>query len=590
MNSTCSGGGAEGSRPSTRLRVPPCSITVAGAALDAPDRPSRGGGVSGADRARPLGRPLRRKRGRGGPAELLPIAVIEHGALTFDSFVRPGEPVPYWFRVKSGRVVSDYPILPGLLNVPAFAAAKVAGVSLYEHRFRLSLLTAAALASFSVLFLFLALRHVCRSEIEAFAFALLYAAGTEVWSVAGKGLFQHGPSLFFLTLALWMLLDDGPWATAVAGLALGFAVVNRPTNALIAAPLAFYALRNRRRGSGASRRSSSCRRSRTRRTRPRTGEIPSLSRSGPRPGAIPGNPAQGLAGMLVSPSRGLFVFSPFLLFAIPAGVAAWRRSGALFDRCLVAAVLLTLAVYSRWRVWWGGHSFGYRLLIEIVPVLVLLIAGYWPEIARRVAVKAAFGFLAAASIFIQFLGATRYPSGFNETIDQEPERLWQVRDSEIHRLARGLFVPATAAMAAGPLHSGSPSSRVPTPAPRWWTAAANNDALLASLDWPRADAAVRGPLRVSGWAGSAAGPVEVQILLAPGDRAIPVGRGPRLDVCSGVPDLRDCSKIGFVATLPPPDAPLQEQLIVVELRGPGGTCGASDRCASSGAACDRESP
>ncbi len=202
---------------------------------------------------------------------------------------------------------------------------------------------------------------------------------------------------------------------------------------------------------------------------------------------------------------------------------------------------------------------------------MLLIAAYWPEIARRPAARAAFGFLAAVSIFIQFLGVAGYPSGFNETIDQEPERLWQVRDSEIHRLVCALFVPAGSPIAAGTPAAGSPSSRVPTPAPRWWTAAANNDALLASLDWPRADAAVRGPLRVSGWAGSAAGPVEVQILLSPGDRVLPVERGPRLDVCSGVPDLRDCSRIGFFATLSPPDAPSQEQLIVVELRGPGGS-------------------
>jgi hypothetical protein len=505
------------------------------------------------------------------PAELLPIAVIEHHALRFDSFVAAGQPLPYWFRVKNGRVVSDYPILPGLLNVPVFAVAKVAGVPLFENRFRLSLLTAAALVSFSTLFLFLALRRICASDIEALGFALLFFAGTEVWSVAGKGLFQHGPSLFFLTLALWLLLEETPRAAALAGLSLGLAVTVRPTNVLIALPLAFYALRSRRRGRGAFLSllvlpvlAQAALASRF------WGDPFSLARSRV-PSAFSGNATQGLAGLLLSPSRGLFVFSPFLLFAIPASVAAWRRSGALFDRCLVVAVAFTLAAFARWRIWWGGHSFGYRLLIELLPLLILLIAGFWPEIARSRAGVALFGGLAAASVFVQWLGVAVYPSGFNQNIDREPERLWLLRDSEIPLLVGKVFGRQSALPVEGPSSGGLRPSRLPTPQPRWWNEAANNDALLASLDWPRPEASVRGALRVSGWAGSAAGPVEVQILTSPGDRVVPVERGPRLDVCSGIPDLRDCSRIGFFATLPAPTAPVQEELLVVELRGPAGS-------------------
>ena len=182
-----------------------------------------------------------------------------------------------------------------------------------------------------------------------------------------------------------------------------------------------------------------------------------------------------------------------------------------------------------------------------------------------------FGALAVVSIFVQFLGVVGYPSGFNQNIDQEAERLWQVRDSEIHRLTRAFFAGGGAPVSAGWTPPASPPSRVPTPGHRWWTGAANNDALLASLDWPRADASVSGPLFVSGWAGSPAGPVEVQVLLSPGDRVLPADRGPRPDVCQGLPDLPDCSKIGFSIRLAPPDEHLREHLIVIELRGPGGS-------------------
>ena len=484
------------------------------------------------------------------PAELLPIAVLDHHALNFDAFVRPNETLPYWFRVRNGHVVSDYPVLPGLLNVPVFAAAKAAGLPLFKNRFRLSLATSAALAAGSVAFLFLALRKTGRSDSAAFGFALLYAFGTEVWSVAGKGLFQHGPSLFFLTLALWMLPVETPRAAAIAALSLGLAIGIRPTNVLIAAPLAFWELRSRPRGRAAflillalpvllvgAHTATSW-------------GVFTLARN-LTPAGFSGRPLDGLAGLLLSPARGLFVFSPFLLFAIPAGVAAWRRSGSRFDRWLTVAAVLMLAAFSRWRIWWGGHSFGYRLLIEIVPLLVLLIAGFWPEIAARRWAAGLFAVLAAASIFVQFLGARFYPSGFNEDIDREPERLWQIRDSEIARLTarfRG--------------HSGP----APPPAPQ---AGADDRAIPGALDWPRPDASVRGTLRVAGWARSPAGPVDVRILISPGGRAAPAARIPRPDVCAVLPALGDCSQAGFESVLGPPAEP-GERLLVVELRGPDG--------------------
>ncbi|HTO77391.1 MAG TPA: hypothetical protein VMQ61_15060 [Thermoanaerobaculia bacterium] len=498
------------------------------------------------------------------PAELLPVAVLDHHALNFDAFVQPGETLPYWFRVRNGHVVSDYPVVPGLLNVPVFAAAKAAGLPLFENRFRLSLVTSAALAAGSVLFLFLALRRIGRSDLAAFGFALLYAFGTEVWSVAGKGLFQHGPSLFFLTLALWLMQVEAPSAAAIAALSLGLAIGIRPTNILIAAPLAFREMRRRPRGRAAfltllalpvvlvaAHAAASW------------GDPFTLARNVV-PAGFSGSVPGALAGLLLSPARGLFVFSPFLIFAIPAGVAAWRRSGSLFERCLTVAAVLTLAAFSRWRIWWGGHSFGYRILIEIVPLLMLLIAGFWPEIARRRSAAALFAVLAAASIFVQFLGAGFYPSGFNDDIDREPERLWQVRDSEIPLLTARFLGRSGAASATAP-----EPSRVATPRPHWTRDAAADDMIPGALDWPRPDSSVRGALRVFGWARSPAGPVDVQILISPGDRAVPAARVPRPDVCAALPSLGDCSQAGFEAALEP-EPSAAEHLLVVELKGPDG--------------------
>ncbi len=81
-----------------------------------------------------------------------------------------------------------------------------------------------------------------------------------------------------------------------------------------------------------------------------------------------------LYGLLLSPSRGLLVFSPHLLFVLPAGLLVLRR-----DRMHLifayAWMLVQLLSISRFPHWWGGHSFGARLLTDITPALLLIAIG-----------------------------------------------------------------------------------------------------------------------------------------------------------------------------------------------------------------------
>src|SRR6266542_2560831 len=351
------------------------------------------------------------------PAELLPISLLRGHGFDFREFVS-GD-LPYWYRLVGGRVVSNYPILPGLLNVPLYSAAAIAHVDLEAHNRFLSGLNASILAALSALFLYLALKWVCRSEIEARFFALVYAFGTTVWSVASRAMLQHGPSVLFLSVTLWALLCGGsavPWA----GLALGLAVIGRPANVAIAAPLALYVLRYERR-----RFIAFC-----------AAAIPPAlfhfwyagvywgspfsTAQAVSPVNFEGHLGTGLAGLLISPSRGWFVFSPFFLFVL-------------------VAILLDLLIYSRWTMWWGGHSFGYRLLTELVPLLMILLAIGWPRIAKSRAALALFGLCVLFSFYVHFLGAIVGASGFNNDIDLQTARLWDIRNSEIELSTRKLI-------------------------------------------------------------------------------------------------------------------------------------------------------
>jgi hypothetical protein len=82
---------------------------------------------------------------------------------------------------------------------------------------------------------------------------------------------------------------------------------------------------------------------------------------------------RGLAGVLFSPSRGLFVFVPSLIFvgyllvALRSTVPC-RRLVALSS----ASIVVTVVLYATYVEWWGGHSFGARYMTDLTPWIVLL--------------------------------------------------------------------------------------------------------------------------------------------------------------------------------------------------------------------------
>jgi hypothetical protein len=506
-------------------------------------------------------------RGDASPAELLPIALFHGHGFDFREFVSPGEPLPYWFRIVEARVVSAYPVLPGLFNVPVYAAARLCGVDLEAHRQLLSGITASILSALSVLFLYLALARICRGRATALGFALVYAFGTTVWSVASRGMFQHAPGVCFLSAALWALARGGravPWA----GLALGLAVVGRPTNIAIALPLALYAARYERRS---LLRFASL------------AAVPGLLYAWyaavylGSPFASPqavaadnfrGSALTGLAGLLFSPSRGLFVFSPFFLFAIPAVVGSARPTSAAgrdrLPRYLLAGIGLDLLLFSKWRMWWGGSTFGYRLLTELAPLLTIFLALSWPRIERSRIARVLLVLAISVSFFIHFLGAMVGASGFNEDVESDPARVWSVANSELDLATRkliriaapGLGVPARSARATD----------VAAPSPAWWRPELNDDGIPGWIDVPSESASVKGPLAITGWAKSTAGEVEVRIAIAP-DGAVPrIERVSRPDVAAALPQLGDCSRAGFRATLARPSADTPFHTLAVELR------------------------
>ncbi len=510
------------------------------------------------------------------PAELLPIAILHGNGFDFREFADPDRDLPYYFASVNGRVISAYPVLPGLLNVPVYGVARLFGVDLYAHRARLSLITSGILASLSALFLFLAIEQMSGDWRHAFWFALLYAFGTNAWFNGGTALFQHGASLLFLTAAIYCLVRPGARAAPWAGLLVAFAVCARPTNILFAAGLTLYVFRFRR---------PSLVRFLLLAAIPAAllavysgvywGSIRQLGQAHG-PGGFDGRILPALAGLLVSPARGLFVFSPVFVFAVAEGIRLlWRRSGDPLLIYLFASAVLLVALYAKWGNWWGGHSFSYRLLTEVSPVMILLASVGWRTWIRNIRLlRWSFGIAAFLSICTQVIGARQFPSAFNNDIDYEPTRLWNWKQTELTMdVASGLVelgVLAHVPEVRHPPHEWT----VPDSAGRryhvWWTWSNNDDGIPGWYDSPTPLQVVRGALLVDGWAKSPLGEVDVRVILDNGGEVVVPQRYPRPDVHAALPGLGDSSRAGWKVVFPyiPGNSDWHE--VTVEFRAPDG--------------------
>jgi len=153
-----------------------------------------------------------------------------------------------------------------------------------------------------------------------------------------------------------------------------------------------------------------------------------------------GNLLKGLAGILFSPSRGLFVYSPVFLFLLPAA-GLWLRRGAARGAGVIAMAALFsvghVLVHAAWPVWWAGDCYGPRFLTEALPCLTLLLIPALEWLERSRPAQAAFVALVAFSVFVQFVGTFHYPGGERHTtpepVSRRPERFWDWKDNPIRR-------------------------------------------------------------------------------------------------------------------------------------------------------------
>ncbi len=379
------------------------------------------------------------------PARYLPLILWHHGTLDLDenarlvahghsmSADRPAvadgkatyfEPWAYWMIRTHPRnqLASLYPVVTPLLVAPIYFPAVM---WLNAHGWEqpqvdrvaelMEKLSASFLAAIASVLMYLVLRRDCGRW--SLPLAMVFAFGTNTWMISSQALWQHGTGELLMALALLVVVAPAsPVRTALLGAVCVFMAANRPPDALVAGAIVLFTVWSRRRSAlwllaGAA--------------------VPlavllyynldfighvaggyALAR-GPNKGFFRLD-WSGVAGLLVSPARGLLIFSPFLVF-IPVGLI--QRLRAPGSRGI--AVALSFAVAAQFLLysqadWRAGVSWGPRWLTDLLPILVWMLAPA-PLVLRPLA-RGLLILAMAASVGVQTIGAFWYTATSDELI------------------------------------------------------------------------------------------------------------------------------------------------------------------------------
>lgn len=393
-----------------------------------------------------------RLRGAGDsiPTRRLPFSLLREGNLDLDEFTwERGENgrLPYFVHAHGGHIYSVTPVASALVVAPLYVLPawwlSQAEIGYDDVRARLleaamERVSAALLTALSAVVVLLVVRRLTTWR-WAVALTLLYGLGTSAWSISSQALWAH--ALAQLTLALLCLILIAPAPSRLALLAASavaaVSVANRPQTAVLAGLVfGFLVVHQRWRALYYA-------------AVPAIGAVAmgiynyaifgtALGGYGSF-GHFNGALGEGVSGLLVSPNRGLLIFTPVLGFALWGAVRVWRAPAPPWLRWLSVALLLHVLVYASFKEWWAGYTYGPRYFSDVLPALaIFLVYGlipYWRWPAIRVVAVA----LALYGIGVQAIGAYAEDDGWNREptpLERAPWRVWDWGDLQIVRSAR----------------------------------------------------------------------------------------------------------------------------------------------------------
>jgi len=396
-------------------------------------------------------------------ASLLPFSILGHHNYyldEFSTFLQSIQPFPWMVREVHGHYLSAYPIVAPTIVTPIYIIPYIFltlihyPIDMLDPGFQLVVdviekISASILAAAAGVFVYLSLKEMIDNRI-AIITAAIFAFATSTWSTSSQQLWQHGLVELILSILIYFVLmnekTDSKKNVACMGILSGLYIFNRPSDLILLLPIFIYIIY--------------------------TNNIyhyfvslflvstPFLLYNMYYFDSLFGgygnllsefslnfHVIDHLMGLLISPSRGILIYSPIIIFSI-FGFAEVRKIDNINTRNLLIlfglAAFLQVLIYSCFSVWWSGGSYGPRFLTGMLPILAIFMGIYFNKIvfanrhsAKRIILLCLILILIIWSVFVQVIGVFYYPNGnWNgspEIIDQSTERLWNWNDMEIFR-------------------------------------------------------------------------------------------------------------------------------------------------------------
>lgn len=385
------------------------------------------------------------------PTRLLPFSIVREGDLDLDEFQwlhwPLGRRLPYYIHEHNGHLYSGTTVATSLLIAPFYIVPDMLlrrlDISYDDVRARLIIvamerLSAAFLVALSAALLYVVLRRLAPAA-WAVVLTLTYALGTNTWVTSSQGLWSHTFSELALVILSMIFLSPHVSRSGVvlAGMTAAVAVTNRPQTLIFAALAAAFVWERHRRDFVAFV------------AAPAAVAIVLATYNLRLFHGLAGgyfgfdhfstSLISGVAGLLLSPNRGLFVFAPITLFAFVGAVSVWQRYHLPWLRYLSAGVAAHLVLYGKFDNWWAGYAYGPRYMTDLSPVLcILLVPGLIP-LCRGWWMRTLAGTLILYGIGVQCVGVYFDDDDWNRapaSVDLRPARVWDWSDWQVLRAAR----------------------------------------------------------------------------------------------------------------------------------------------------------
>jgi hypothetical protein len=374
---------------------------------------------------------------------------------------------PFYLKKVNGHYLSAFPIITPLIAAPIYAVPfylDKLNVT-WENLAILGHITGAFIVSLSGLVLLsICKRYLGLEERKAILLTSIYLFGTINFAMLSQAMWQHGTVELFSLLALLFLFQKQWFFMA---LSLGLAILSRPTAGIL---LPFFGLLCVQ--VLAKENSETIFASTKRRVQVFLANslkflakaalgmyLPfaffswytnkfyaDISNNGYASQFLTSwlSPfPEGFLGMWLSPSKGILIYSPVLVFSLVGLYLVFKNSNwkkeENFKYIVFGAIfIMHTLILSLWKHWYGGWGFGYRMASDVIPFMVLCIVPFlnsslFSLTDRSLTITKIFWITFVFSILVQLFGIAFFDGIWHAAYDRgfrNTEWLWSLKDSE----------------------------------------------------------------------------------------------------------------------------------------------------------------